>query len=198
MTCSFTPTEEKEIPPEAGQETISQVLTLVDAEYKKITFDSYGIQMSNARNYLWLFFLVLSFCIAFFKESELGNAFLRCLNGSQISWFFFPTLAGFITVMGLAVMGFWLGIRTISQTNIALPYEDVLERLTDLECDRFQPLETYQFKKHLLERLHFALTISIQMTELRGNYLRNLSRLFKYSLIGILITLVLYGGTFLS
>lgn len=199
MTQLNTPTNEneKENPPKIGQETISQVLTLVDTEYKKITYDCYSTQMANARNYLWLFFLVISFCIAFFREAALGSTLLRLVEGNPVSAFYVVTLLSFIFVFITAVTGFWLGISTISQNNVALPYDKVSDMLTDLENERFDLLETYQFKRDLLGRLHTSLNLGIEGLERRGKILRKLSCLFKYSLTGILITLIFYGATFI-
>lgn len=196
MTQVNTP-KEKEIPPKIGQETISQVLTIVDSEYKKITYGSYSTQMANTRNYLWLFFLIISFCIAFFKEAALGGTLLQLIDGNNISAFYLPTLLSFIYVLFTAVKGFWLGINAISQNNVPLPYENLPTMLTELECERFDLLETYRFKRDLLDKLHFSLSQGIEGLERRGKILRELSSLFKNSLIGILITLIFYGGMFI-
>ena len=197
MTQIETSPNEKEVPPKIGQETISQLLNLLDSEYKKVTYDSYGTQMANARNYLWLFFLIISFCIAFFKEAGLGTALLQLIEGYRVSAFYLLTLLSFSCVLITSVAGFWLGISTVSQNNVALPYENISTMLTALECERFDLLETYRFKKDLLEKLNFSLDFAIKGIERRGKILRNLSCLFKCSLTGVLITLILYGGMFI-
>lgn len=194
MTQIDTSPNEKEIPPKIGQETISQVLNLLDSEYKKVTYDGYSSQMANTRNYLWLFFILISFCIAFFKEASLGISLLNLIEGNPVSAFFLPTMIGFSCVLSMAIIGFWLGISIISQNNVALPYENLSEMLTELECERFDELKTYQFRRKLLDNLQFSLTQAIRSLEHRGRSLRKLSFLFKFSVTGILITLIFYGG----
>ena len=60
------------VPSEDGQGLAGTLLPLVDSEYKKFAVDIYNVQLANCRNYMWLFFIVLSASLAFFKESELG------------------------------------------------------------------------------------------------------------------------------
>ena len=197
MTQTDTSLNKKEIPPEMGQETITQLLNLLDSEYKKVTYDGYSSQMANTRNYLWLFFILISFCIAFFKEASLGISLLNLIEGNPVSAFYLPTIVSFACVLIMAVVGFWLGISIISQNNVPLPYENLSEMLTELECERFDQLRTYQFRRRLLGNLQFSLTQAIQSLERRGKSLRKLSILFKSSLTGLLITLILYGGMYI-
>ena len=84
-----TPNEVQKIePPEEAQTLISGLLPLVDSEYKKFAVDIYAIQLANCRNYLWMFFIVISASLAFFKELKLGVSSLFFISLYPV-WPFF-------------------------------------------------------------------------------------------------------------
>lgn len=169
------------------------LLILLDGQFKKVSVDAYALQMANTRNYLWIFFVILSFAAAFFKEAELGSVFLKLFTGDSFS---IPCVFLFFSFLGtvvISVIGFWVGINSVSGTDLPFPYQDLPERLANLEANGSTALEQWALTRALIDRTYIALFHSYEILEKRGKLLRNLSKIVKGSVICILLTILFYG-----
>ena len=193
-----TPNEVQKIePPEEAQTLISGLLPLVDSEYKIFAVDIYAIQLANCRNYLWMFFIVISASLAFFKESRLGDSCLAFIHGYPVSPFFIPTMIFLILAIGCSVYGFWLGVNISTGTEFCEPHFGLQNRLTDLEYSQFNQSDIYSLKRDMLDGLCGALENGLAQMERRAKDLILLAKLFKVTLISFLITILFYGGSYL-
>lgn len=185
------------VPSEDGQGLAGTLLPLVDSEYKKFAVDIYNVQLANCRNYMWLFFIVLSASLAFFKESELGPMLLDFIYGYPVSAFFLLALLTFGCTLICALLGFWIGVSISTGTKFVDAYEKLQDRLTDVELAEFNKSDIYSLKRDLLDGLCIALQNGIKQMERRGEKLAQLSWLFKGAVISFLLTLIFYGGTYI-
>ena len=56
-----------------GALALEKLLPLQEAAFKRIAVDKYGIQLANARNYLWVAAMIMTAGVAFFERSHLGE-----------------------------------------------------------------------------------------------------------------------------
>ena len=183
---------------QTAREFCLNLLALLDGQYRKVTVDAYALQTANARNYFWMFFVILSFAAAFFKEAELGAVFIELFSGETVSTLGVFLLLSFFGAVGSSIAGFWIGVGSVSGNNLPFPYQDLPEGLVELDVKGSNAFQQWTLARSLIDRTYIALLQSYETLEKRGKKLRMLAMSLRCSLLFLLAAIVLYGVFYLT
>ncbi len=179
------PTENKtssSIPPHAV-ECLSQFLALVDGACKRYSVDIYNAQMANIRNHLWLAFVVLSACAAFFVQAGIGDLLVRYFHSPEFDLLTLSTVFLLLFSVINAALALLSGIEASTGTTITEAYRSINQQLTTFENRGFLVDDVYDLKLTVLFDVHSQMMAAADQMIRRGKLIRSMSKRIKRSVL---------------
>ncbi len=180
----MSPEEPKSSPfPPHANDCLSHFLTLLDGACKRYSVDVYNAQMANIRSHLWLAFVVLSACAAFFVQADIGGMLMRSLRANQFNPFILTTVFSLLFAVACAMEALWLGIEASTGTTVKEAYNDIDQQLTTFENRGYLAEDVYRLKRTVLFDVYTQMqAANVRMNE-RGLLIRSMSKQIKHSII---------------
>ena len=180
-----------EIPDSAyqtGAEFITKTLPLLDNAYKRWAFDLYATQLSNAKNYLWVAFVIMSACVAFFNQSGLGAILL----GGHANILGYAAMVLLLLSFGSALSVFFRGIQMATGSSSYEPLLAITDAVNEMEWDLYSPIQIYASQRGLIEIYDFHIKKACQEVGRRGRMLSLMGSDVRFSIGSGLGTLLIY------
>lgn len=171
---------------QTGAEFITKTLPLLDNAYKRWAFDLYATQLSNAKNYLWVAFVIMSACIAFFNQSGLNAADGYANLLSYVAMFLL------VLSFGSALSAFFRGVQMATGSSSYEPMLAIPDTINDLEWELYSPIQVYASQRGLMEIYDFHIKKACQGVERRGRMLSLMGSDVRFSIGCGLGTLLIY------
>ena len=171
-----------------GSDFLCRTLPILDNAYKRWAFDLYVAQLSNAKNYLWIAFVIMSACAAFFDQSGLSAALLGN-GGNFLSYaaLFLLTL----TFVG-ALSAFFRGVLMATGSSSYEPMLAMADTVADMEHEQYSPLQVYESQRGLMEIYDFHIKKACQEVSRRARQLSLMGQDTRFSICSGLGTLLIY------
>lgn len=186
-----TDTSPREIPEDVyrnGAEVITKTLPLLDNAYRRWAFDLYATQLSNAKNYLWVSFVIMSACVAFFNRSGLSATLL----GAHDSFLSYVVLLMLVFTFTSSLTAFFRGVRMATGSGSYEPVLAIPDTINDMECELYSPMQVYQSQRGLVEIYDSHIQKACQEVNRRGHQLSLMGEDVRLSISCGLGTLLMY------
>lgn len=180
-----------EIPESAcrmGSEFLTKTLPLLDNAYKRWTFDLYATQLSNAKNYLWVSFVIMSACVAFFDQSALGQVF----SGYRTADLNYVVLFLLSLTFASALMVFFRGVLMATGSSSCEPLLAIPDTVKIMESEHYLTVQVYVFQRGLMEIYDDQIKKACQEAGRRGHQLALMGEDTRFSICSGLGTLLIY------
>ena len=166
-----------------GEACLDQFLTLIDGACKRYCVDVYGAQMANIRNHLWLAFIVLSACAAFFTQSGAGEALRKFLWSRTFEPLVFVSALTLILSVYHSMAALFGGISACTGTNIKEAYQELDRQFGVLENDGYRPDDFYDLKKTVFIDAFNQMNADRKRANERGLIIRSMSAHIRASIV---------------
>lgn len=128
---------------ERGCKAIDPLLAAEEASFKRWAVDYLAIQHANARNYLWVSFVTMSACAAFYDRS---SVFESGLNGG--AWGYTIATCLCLSFM-LSSFVFFGGLVVLTGSKAFDPVPDDYDPLVGAQAGEFTPIAVFALKHAL-------------------------------------------------
>lgn len=128
---------------ERGCKAIDPLLATEEASFKRWSVDYLAVQHANARNYLWVSFVIMSACAAFYDRS---SVFESGLNGGAWGYTIAACLCFCFTLAGFVFFG---GLVVLSGSTVFDPIPDDYDPLACAQAGEFSPVAVFTLKHAL-------------------------------------------------
>lgn len=173
---------------QTGSDFLVKTLPLLDNAYKRWAFDLYATQLSNAKNYLWVSFVIMSACAAFFNQSGLSAVLL----GGHANFLSYVAMFLLVLSFGGALSAFFRGVQMATGSSSYEPLLAIPDTITDMECELYSPLQVYQSQRGLVEIYDSHIQKACQEVNRRGHQLSLMGKETRFSICSGLGTLLIY------
>lgn len=134
---------------ERGCKAIDSLLAAEEASFKRWGVDYLAVQHANARNYLWVSFVIMSACAAFYDRS---SVFESGLNGGALGY----TIAACLCIcFTLACFVFFGGLVVLSGSTVFDPIPDGYDPLISAQTGEFTSTAVFA-SKHALHDAYLS------------------------------------------
>lgn len=167
-----------------GALALEKLLPLQEAAFKRIAVDKYGIQLANARNYLWVAAMLMTAGVAFFDRSHLWEgpfSFLSVVALALLVLMFIGALSAFIR-----------GLVVVTGNDDIEPTEFIEDQIRIMEEGSFSPEAVYNQRFDLSDGYIQGLEIVSKGLNRRGRQLRMAGLDVRFSIGCGLCTLIFY------